>query len=103
MRSVICSRCVFSALLDALAKGLLADEHVSSARILASNTTNGVLGTSVWWVKQPGSLEGPRRIEEEGLQVGTKPSVNYPWQVIVMFSSLFSTTINVSMVIIHLQ
>lgn len=68
-----------TALLDALAKSLLADEYVSSARILASNTTNGILGTSVWWSKQPGSLDGPRRIDEVGLQVGEKPSVSYPW------------------------
>lgn len=68
-------------LLDALAKSLLADEHVSSARILAINTTDGILSTAVWWVKQPGSLDGPRRVEEAGLQVGSKPSVNYPWQV----------------------
>lgn len=70
-------------LLDALAKSLLADEHVSSARILASNTSNGILSTVVWWVKQPGSLDGPRRIEETaGLQVGNKPSVSFPWQVL---------------------
>ncbi|KAG4080734.1 hypothetical protein HA402_013264 [Bradysia odoriphaga] len=66
-------------LLDALAKGLLSDEYITSARILATNITNGILGTSVWWVKNVGGLGGPRRIEEDGVQIGTKPSTKYPW------------------------
>ncbi|XP_037904053.1 probable G-protein coupled receptor CG31760 [Hermetia illucens] len=71
-------------LLDALAKGLLSDEHVTGARMLAMNVTSGILGTTVWWMKneKPNSNIGigePIRIEEEGLQVGKKPSINYPW------------------------
>lgn len=68
-----------SGLLDALAKGLLSDDYITSARILATNITNGVLGTSVWWVKNVGGLGGPRRIEEDGVQIGTKPNTKYPW------------------------
>ena len=66
-------------LLDALTKGLLSDEHVTGARILATNTTNGILGTSVWWIEGVGGLGNPHRIEEEGVQIGTKPNANYPW------------------------
>lgn len=76
-------------MLDALAKGLLLDENVNGARILASNTSNGILGTSVWWVKNVGSLDGPRRIEEDGVRIGSKPSANYPWQV-----NIYVTTLN---------
>lgn len=69
----------FAGLLDALAKGLLSDDYITSARILATNITNGILGTSVWWVKNGGGLDEPRRIEEDGVQIGTKPSTEYPW------------------------
>ncbi|KAJ6649502.1 putative G-protein coupled receptor [Pseudolycoriella hygida] len=69
----------YESLLDALAKGLLSDDYITSARILATNITNGILGTSVWWIKNVGGLGGPRRIEEDGVQIGTKPSTKYPW------------------------
>lgn len=66
-------------LLDALAKGLLSDPHVIAARILATNVTNGILGTSVWWAKQIGGIGGPNRVDEEGVTVGSKPNKEYPW------------------------
>lgn len=66
-------------LLDAISKGLLSDEHVISSRILATNITNGVLITSVWWTRNIGGLGIPSRIEEDGIQVGFKPSTEYPW------------------------
>jgi len=52
---------------------------VTSARILATNVSTGILGTSVWWTKQNGGLGGPNRVEEDGVQIGTKPDTNYPW------------------------
>lgn len=69
----------FSGLLDALAKGLLSDAHVIGARILATNITTGQLATSVWWEKQIGGIGGPNRVNQEGVTVGSKPDVNYPW------------------------
>lgn len=71
--------CVFSGLLDALAKGLLSDIYITSARILATNVTTGLLGTAVWWTNQVGTLGGPTRIEEDGIAIGVKPDPNYPW------------------------
>lgn len=66
-------------LLDALAKGLLSDPHVTNARILGINVTNGMLTNSIWWNKQIGGLGGPHRIEEDGMTVGKKPDSKYPW------------------------
>uniref|UniRef100_A0A182RK45 G_PROTEIN_RECEP_F3_4 domain-containing protein n=1 Tax=Anopheles funestus TaxID=62324 RepID=A0A182RK45_ANOFN len=67
-------------LLDALAKGLLSDAHVTSARILSINISDGLLTNSVWWNKEPGGMGGPLRIEAEGIAIGTKPDPTYPWQ-----------------------
>ncbi|XP_058121445.1 probable G-protein coupled receptor CG31760 [Anopheles coustani] len=66
-------------LLDALAKGLLSDAHVTSARILSINATDGLLTNSVWWNKEPGGLSAPMRIEADGIAIGTKPASTYPW------------------------
>ncbi|XP_059616633.1 probable G-protein coupled receptor CG31760 [Phlebotomus argentipes] len=66
-------------LLDAIAKGLLGDTHVTAARILALNITNGAIITAVWWSQQLGGLGGPHRVEEDGVSVGLKPDMNYPW------------------------
>lgn len=66
-------------LLEALTKGLLSDVYVISARVLTINVTNGVLGTSVWWSKNIGTFGGPRRVEEDGIQIGFKPDAQYPW------------------------
>lgn len=68
-----------SGLLDAVTKGLLSDENVISARVLAINITNGVLVTSVWWAKTIGGTVGPHRVDEDGVQIGFKPSTEYPW------------------------
>ncbi|XP_046866447.1 probable G-protein coupled receptor CG31760, partial [Drosophila willistoni] len=68
---------------DALAKGLLTDEFITGARILALNLTNGAVQSYVWWVKgsQDKVLgEGEtQRYNEEGLQIGKKPANSYPW------------------------
>lgn len=69
----------FSGLLDAITKGLLSDEYIISARVLATNITNGAIVTSVWWSKNIGGLGGPHRVEEDGVQVGNKPNNKYPW------------------------
>ncbi|XP_055635409.1 probable G-protein coupled receptor CG31760 isoform X2 [Toxorhynchites rutilus septentrionalis] len=66
-------------LLDALAKGLLSDMHVMSARILSINTSDGLITNSVWWNKLPTGMAGPVRIEEEGVAVGKTPDPSYPW------------------------
>lgn len=66
-------------LLDAVTKGLLSDEAVISARVLAINVTNGVLGTAVWWSKNISGLGEPHHVEEDGIQIGMKPSNQYPW------------------------
>uniref|UniRef100_A0A8W7Q5A8 G-protein coupled receptors family 3 profile domain-containing protein n=1 Tax=Anopheles coluzzii TaxID=1518534 RepID=A0A8W7Q5A8_ANOCL len=66
-------------LLDALAKGLLSDAYVTSARILSINVTDGLLTNSVWWNKEPGGMGAPLRIEAEGIAIGTKPDPSYPW------------------------
>jgi G protein-coupled receptor 158 len=65
--------------LDALAKGLLSDPHVTSARVLGTNFSTGVIINSVWWNKKVGGLGEPVRIEEEGVAVGVKPDSSYPW------------------------
>lgn len=71
-----------SVLLDAVAKSLLLDEHIASVRILLINATTGVLSTVVGWAKpQVGHGDGPKRINEDGLEVGVKPSVSLPWYV----------------------
>lgn len=66
-------------LFDAVAKGLLNDEFISSARVLVVNITNGALISSVWWNKNIGGLGEPTRIDEEDIQVGFEPSKVYPW------------------------
>nr|XP_029714675.1 probable G-protein coupled receptor CG31760 isoform X1 [Aedes albopictus] len=66
-------------LLDALAKGLLSDVHVTSARILSINISDGMVTNSVWWNKPTSAMGGPIRIEEEGIAVGRIPDPNYPW------------------------
>ncbi|XP_061398756.1 probable G-protein coupled receptor CG31760, partial [Musca vetustissima] len=65
---------------DALAKGLLSDQHTTGARILALNITNGSVQSYVWWIKKNHDKNGElQRFEEEGLQVAKKPSSMYPW------------------------
>lgn len=66
-----------SGLSDALAKGLLTDDSITGARILALNLTNGAVQSYVWWVD--GGQPETQRYEEEGLQIGKKPSSSYPW------------------------
>ncbi|XP_055550047.1 probable G-protein coupled receptor CG31760 isoform X2 [Wyeomyia smithii] len=66
-------------LLDALAKGLLSDPHVTSARILSINISDGMITNSVWWDKPTSGMAGPLRMEEEGIAVGKAPDHNYPW------------------------
>ncbi|XP_049535012.1 probable G-protein coupled receptor CG31760 [Anopheles darlingi] len=66
-------------LLDALAKGLLSDGHVTSARILSINVSDGLLTNSVWWNKEVGGMGTPMRIEAEGIAIGSKPDPSYPW------------------------
>jgi G protein-coupled receptor 158 len=68
-----------SGLLDALARGILSDPHVTSSRILGTNITSGVIINSVWWNKQVGGMGGSIRIEEDGIAVGVKPDSSYPW------------------------
>ncbi|KAH8248520.1 hypothetical protein KR032_000295 [Drosophila birchii] len=62
---------------DALAKGLLTDDFITGARILALNLTNGAVQSYVWWVKS-GQAE-TQRYDEDGLQIGKKPAGSYPW------------------------
>ncbi|KAH8241518.1 hypothetical protein KR026_010134 [Drosophila bipectinata] len=62
---------------DALAKGLLTDDSITGARILALNLTNGAVQSYVWWVD--GEQAETQRYEEDGLQIGKKPSSSYPW------------------------
>lgn len=71
----------FIGLSDALAKGLLTDEYINGARILALNLTNGAVQSYVWWVKsgQDKVASETQRYEEEGLQIGKKPAHSYPW------------------------
>lgn len=71
----------FLGLLDALARGLLSDVHVMSARILSINSSDGLITNSVWWDKQPIGMATPVRLEEEGIAVGKKPDPSYPWLV----------------------
>lgn len=68
---------IHTGLLDALAKGLLSDPHVTSARVLTTNFSSGILSGSVWWRKQ--GLGVPIRVEEDGILVGAKPDQKYPW------------------------
>jgi len=65
---------------DALAKGLLTDDFVTGARILALNLTNGAVQSYVWWVK--GAQSETQRYDEDGLQIGKKPAGSYPWYVL---------------------
>ncbi|KAI8042476.1 hypothetical protein M5D96_003789, partial [Drosophila gunungcola] len=62
---------------DALAKGLLTDDFITGARILALNLTNGVVQSYVWWVK--GGQAETQRYDEDSLQIGKKPAGSYPW------------------------
>ncbi|XP_032580005.1 probable G-protein coupled receptor CG31760 isoform X2 [Drosophila sechellia] len=62
---------------DALAKGLLTDDFITGARILALNLTNGAVQSYVWWVK--GAAAEIQRYDEDGLQIGKKPAGSYPW------------------------
>lgn len=66
-------------LLDALAKGLLSDIHVTSSRILSINISDGIVTNSVWWNKPTSGMAGPVRIEEDGIAVGKTPDPGYPW------------------------
>lgn len=51
-----------------------------SARILTTNTTNGVLVSSVWYNKGIGNWSDPLPHRDEGgIQVGLKPNTKYPW------------------------
>ncbi|XP_055590502.1 probable G-protein coupled receptor CG31760 isoform X2 [Uranotaenia lowii] len=67
------------ALLDALAKGLLSDQHVTSARILSINVSDGTVSNSVWWNKPLAGMGGPVKKDEDGLAVGKAPDPSYPW------------------------
>lgn len=71
---------LFIGLLDALAKGLLSDSHVTSARVLTTNFSNGILSSAVWWRNQ--GLGLPVRVEEDGVLIGSKPDHKYPWYVV---------------------
>ncbi|KAI9583866.1 hypothetical protein GQX74_010201 [Glossina fuscipes] len=63
---------------DALAKGLLSDEYTTGARILALNLTNGSVQSYVWWIKKNHEKMGEMiRFEEDGLQIGKKPSPTF--------------------------
>lgn len=73
------SASMWTGLLDAVAKGLLNDEFISSARVLLVNITNGAVITSVWWSKNVGDLGIPNRIEDDGMVNGMAPSADYPW------------------------
>lgn len=83
MSNKICclfSHCPHTGLSDALAKGLLSDDYTTGARILALNITNGSIQSYVWWIKKNHDKNGEmQRFEEEGLQIGKKPSQMYPW------------------------
>lgn len=51
-----------------------------SARILTINITNGILISSVWYNKDIGGMGDPHQHREEnGIQIGIKPSTKYPW------------------------
>uniref|UniRef100_A0A1A9WZK8 G-protein coupled receptors family 3 profile domain-containing protein n=1 Tax=Glossina brevipalpis TaxID=37001 RepID=A0A1A9WZK8_9MUSC len=63
---------------DALAKGLLSDEYTTGARILALNLTSGSVQSYVWWIKKNHEKTGEiLRFEEDGLQIGKKPSSKF--------------------------
>lgn len=65
---------------DALCKGLLTDEYITGARIIALNMTNGAVQSYVWWTKNVENNAGEyTRYQEDGLQIGKKPVPSYPW------------------------
>lgn len=66
-------------LYDALAKGLLSDNNVIAARILATNMTSSAIVNSVWWERKYGSMSVPNRVTDDGIANGVEPDSNYPW------------------------
>lgn len=63
---------------DAVARNLLlADSTIISARVLALNSSNGLLNSCSWWVRT--GLEGPRKLMEGIPKIGSLPDSSYPW------------------------
>lgn len=70
----------FSGLQDAISKNILvSDPSVLSARVLAMNATTGALLNCAWWQKQGLEMGGPKKVAETIMEVGHRPSTDYPW------------------------
>ncbi|CAG9767118.1 unnamed protein product [Ceutorhynchus assimilis] len=65
---------------DAISKNILvSDQSVLSARVLAMNATTGTLINCAWWQKQGLEMGGPKKVTETVLEVGHRPTTDYPW------------------------
>lgn len=71
---------LFAGLQDAISKNILvSDSSVLSARVLAMNATTGTLINSAWWQKQGLEMGGPKKVSDTVMEVGHRPSADYPW------------------------
>ncbi|CAH1966741.1 unnamed protein product [Acanthoscelides obtectus] len=69
-----------SGLQDAIAKDLLvSDRSILAARVLAINASTGVLVNCAWWQRQALDMGGPRKLTENIMEVGRRPSAQFPW------------------------
>lgn len=69
-----------SGLQDVIAKNVLAsDTSVLSARVLAMNATNGALVNYGWWQKQGHEVGGPKKVNENLMEVGHRLNTDFPW------------------------
>lgn len=66
-------------LLDAIAKGLLSDPLIVSARIISTNASNNSPLSSVWWRKPMSGSLTPEQVEESLIEIDLKIRQQHPW------------------------
>lgn len=70
-------------LLDAIAKGLLSDPLITSARIISTNASNDSPLSSVWWRKPITGVGIPEQVEESLIEIDLKIRQQHPWLEVV--------------------
>ncbi|XP_076275307.1 putative G-protein coupled receptor CG31760 [Rhynchophorus ferrugineus] len=65
---------------DAMSKNILvSDPTVLAARVLAMNASTGLLVYCTWWQRQGLEMGGPKKVKETVMELGQKPSTEFPW------------------------
>ncbi|XP_060523083.1 probable G-protein coupled receptor CG31760 isoform X2 [Cylas formicarius] len=65
---------------DAISKNILvSDQNALSARVLALNASTGTLVNCAWWQRQGMEVGGPKKVAETIMEIGHRPSAEFPW------------------------